>query len=93
MTIDEILTKIVELCKEHDATSVTLFGSRAKGTARNESDIDIAVSGAKEVEELKESIDDLPTLYSVDLVNLDTCKSNLLKEDISKYGRKIFQKI
>ncbi len=31
----------------------------------------------------------LPTLYSVDLVNMDTCKNELLLEDIRQYGREI----
>ena len=29
------------------------------------------------------------TLYSVDLLNLDTCRNDLLLEDIGQYGRKI----
>ena len=36
-----------------------------------------------------EEIEELPTLYSMDLVNLDTCKNQLLLEDIRQYGRKI----
>jgi len=39
--------------------------------------------------QLEEEIDALPTLYTVDLVNIDTCGNQLLKEDIEKYGRKI----
>ena len=38
---------------------------------------------------LVESIEELPTLYSVDIVNMDTCKNELLLEDIREYGRKI----
>ena len=63
--------------------------SRAKGTARERSDIDIAVSGIEDFEALIEKVEDLPTLYSVDLVNMDTCKNQLLLEDIRQYGRKI----
>lgn len=36
-----------------------------------------------------EKVDELPTLYSVDLLNLDTCKNGLLLEDIKQYGREI----
>lgn len=71
------------------AEEVILYGSRARGTARERSDIDIAVSGADDFEILTEKIEELPTLYSVDLVNLDTCKNQLLLEDIRQYGRKI----
>ena len=51
---------------------VVLFGSRAKGTAAERSDIDA-----------------IPTLYSIDVVNMDTCANDLLMGDIRKYGRKI----
>lgn len=51
-----------------------LYGSRAKGTARERSDIDIAVSGVENFNELVEKAEELPTLYSVDIVNMDTCK-------------------
>ena len=66
-----------------------LYGSRAKGAARERSDIDIAVSGAENFDILVEKVEELPTLYSVDLVNMDTCKNQLLLEDIRQYGREI----
>lgn len=66
-----------------------LYGSRAKGTARERSDIDIAVCGVRNFERLLDQIEKLPTLYSVDLLNMDTCKNELLLEDIKRYGRKI----
>lgn len=66
-----------------------LYGSRAKGTARERSDIDIAVSGVENFNELVEKAEELPALYSVDIVNMDTCKNQLLLEDIRQYGRKV----
>lgn len=66
-----------------------LYGSRAKGTARERSDIDIAVSGVDNFELLVEKVEELPTLYSVDMVNMDTCRNQLLLEDIRQYGREI----
>ena len=89
MKVEEVMQEIVRLCEKYLAKEVILFGSRAKGTARERSDIDIAVSGVKEFDLLAEEIEDLPTLYSVDLVNMDTCKNQLLLEDIREYGRKI----
>ena len=68
---------------------VILYGSRAKGTAQERSDIDIAVSGVEDFESLTEQIENLPTLFSVDIVNMDTCRNQLLLEDIRQYGRKI----
>ena len=74
---------------QREADEVILYGSRANGTARERSDINIAVSGVECFDELVEKIEELPTLYSVDLLNMDTCRNELLLEDIKQYGRKI----
>lgn len=92
MTINSILEEIINLAKKYSST-VILFGSRAKGTATERSDIDIAVSGIPDAENLREELDNLPTLYTIDLVNLDECGNQLLLEDIRKYGREIYKKI
>ena len=46
-----------------------------------------------DTENLREELDNLPTLYTIDLVNLDECGNQLLLEDIRKYGREIYKKI
>ena len=84
-----MIQTVAELCRHFSAVEVILFGSRAKGTARERSDIDVAVSGVKDFDALVEQVEELPTLYSIDLVNMDTCKNQLLLEDIRQYGRKI----
>lgn len=93
MQAEEVIGKIVELCRSYSANQVILFGSRAKGTALERSDIDIAVSGVIRFPELREEIENLPTLFSVDIVDMDTCTNSLLLEDIGKYGKKIYEKI
>ena len=90
MTINSILEEIINLAKKYSASTVILFGSRAKGTATERSDIDI---GIPDTENLREELDNLPTLYTIDLVNLDECGNQLLLEDIRKYGREIYKKI
>ena len=89
MKVGEIIQTIVKICNEFQAKEVILYGSRAKGTARERSDIDIAVSGVEDFDSLVEKIENLPTLYSVDVLNMDTCRNELLMEDVRKYGRKI----
>jgi predicted nucleotidyltransferase len=93
MTTSEVLEQIVLQCKLHQARTVILFGSRAKGTNLPRSDFDIAVSGVDDIEALREDLDNIPTLYKIDTLDLDTCKNNLLLEDINQYGRKIYEKI
>ncbi len=89
MTAEEVIQEVAIKCRDFHATCVILYGSRAKGTAMERSDIDIAVSGVRDFEQLEEQIEDLPTLYSVDLLNMDTCRNELLMEDIRQYGREI----
>ena len=83
------IEEVARICHSFCAKEVILYGSRAKGTAQERSDIDIAVSGVENFDLLAEKIEELPTLYSVDLLNMDTCRNQLLLEDIREYGRKI----
>lgn len=86
---EQVIRETANLCRDFGAKEVILYGSRAKETARERSDIDIAVTGVKDFDALVEEVENLPTLYSVDMVNMDTCKNQLLLEDIRQYGRKI----
>ncbi len=66
------------------------FGSWAKGTARPHSDIDLAIIPPKEAtrrdwSRLRERIEEMPTLYSFDLVNLGEV-SEALRSEIERHG-------
>ncbi len=93
MTVEEVIEKIIEICRRFSVREVYLYGSRAKGTNLERSDIDIAVTGAEDFGELLEVIDEIPTLYSIDLLNLDTCGNQNLLEDIRLYGQKIYETV
>ena len=71
MTQEEILEKIVDICKKNEVKEAILFGSRAKGTAHEKSDFDIAISGTRDIDEILEQIEEIPTLYSFDIVYLE----------------------
>ena len=86
MTEREVLKKIKDLCMQHHATRIILYGSRAKGTNTPRSDFDIAVSGVPDLDVLREKIDDLPTLYTIDILDLDEPHSPELREDIKQDG-------
>ena len=89
MRVEDVIEAAAQLCREFGAKKVILFGSRSKGTALERSDIDIAVSGVEKIDLLIQKIEELPTLYSIDIVNMDDCKNELLLEDIRQYGREI----
>lgn len=93
MTVEKVLETIIGICKMFAAEKVILFGSRAKNTNTERSDIDIAVKGVQNIWDLQEKLEEIPTLYKIDLVDLDTCKNQLLMEDIKQYGREIYKKI
>ena len=88
MTVDMVLQNIKELCEKYHAEQIILFGSRAKGTALERSDIDIAVSGVDDFDSLLDAVDAIQTLYTIDLLNMDTCGNELILEDIKSMDAK-----
>ena len=76
--VDEARSMSVGIVRRHlpdPAYRIFLFGSRARGTAHERSDIDISIDGPLPVpyEILATIIDEIgesPTLYSVDVVDL-----------------------
>ena len=94
MTMQDIPARVNELAaqvayKIHqelgEDTSVIWFGSWIRGDASLHSDIDLAVLSPNPIEPVKlaglrQWIDDLPTLFSIDLVNLDDAAPQLVNE-------------
>lgn len=89
MTLDQIIERVKQIGEKCHAEQVILFGSFAKGTATKYSDIDIAVSGVKEMESFRQEIEEIETLRSIDIVDIEKCGNQLLLEEIKQYGRKI----
>ncbi|MBR6449554.1 MAG: nucleotidyltransferase domain-containing protein [Fibrobacter sp.] len=88
-----IMRQIENFAKECVLDRVVLFGSRARGTNRERSDIDLAVSGGDQMrfEELLEEKAD--TLLSFDVVNLDGIVSSKLKDNIQREGVLLYAKV
>ncbi|MCD8097460.1 MAG: nucleotidyltransferase domain-containing protein [Lachnospiraceae bacterium] len=90
LTIDEILEQVEILCRKYEVEHLYLFGSHANGTATGTSDIDIVIKGGVRIFDLKEEIDRIPMLKKIDVFEYDKCKNKYLKEDMDRYGRKIY---
>ncbi len=76
--------------KEKDINKVILFGSRAKGNARINSDIDLCIDCSKKVRyKIVENIDDIIGIYSSDILFSDSLNLEV-KEQIDKYGIEIY---
>ena len=73
--------------------TVILFGSRAKGNEKINSDIDLCIdyTGNNKFQIL-EDIDVLVGIYSCDIVFKDTLSKDI-KEQVSRYGVKIYEVI
>lgn len=91
--LDTIAQAIAQM---DNITEAILFGSRAKGTYRNGSDIDLALKGNKlglqELTTLYAALDELPLLYKFDLVIFDRITKPALVEHIERVGVVIYRK-
>lgn len=86
--MNNIYKQIAALGKKHGAEKIILFGSRARGDNRERSDIDIAVFGMTDSNQLyfAGELEQLPTLLSFDIVFVDDSTDKKLLKNISKDG-------
>lgn len=90
MPIDEIIQRVTDICKKHQVKHLSLFGSFAKGTATERSDIDFIVYGCDNIIQLLDEIDEIPTLRKIDIFDYDEVCSDYLRKDMDLYGKKIY---
>ena len=78
--------------KKNNIEKVILFGSRARGTNSERSDIDIAVTGGDFDSFYWNMEEDIHTLLMFDVVELDRGISEELKKEIERDGVTIYEK-
>ena len=90
------IQKICGVFKNNKKVSrAVVFGSRAKGTYRKYSDIDIAIWGELDLfdaEHIAGELEELPLIYKFDIAAYDKIKSTELKEHIDRVGLVIYNK-
>lgn len=92
--IENVYRQIITFAQETGATKVILFGSRAKGTARPKSDIDIAIAGCSHFDQLYQRLqDDLWSLLKIDVINLDEPITVELRQQINDTGKVLYEKV
>ena len=95
---EKVIDQIVDIIKEYDEVEkVKIFGSRARGDYKNQSDIDIALYGEKLTNSINTNIfydiDKLYLPYKIDLINFNTLKNEkALRENIESEGTIIYVK-
>lgn len=84
------LALVNEVFRRHpEVSSVTLFGSRAKGTHSISSDVDLAISGAADplrAEAIAAKLDALPLPYRFEVQSLNHISHQPLREHIRRVG-------
>ena len=84
--------EIVAFAKKHDIQKVVLFGSRARCTNTDRSDIDIAVYGGNFDDFYFDIKEKIHSLLMFDIVEADKKISEELQNEIRKDGVVIYEK-
>jgi predicted nucleotidyltransferase len=91
--LGDLYRQLAQLAAQYGAERLVLFGSRARGDARYNSDIDLAVYGMPQQNQgtFYWEADELPTLLKFDLVHIHpemdpAFLANIEKDGIILYG-------
>jgi predicted nucleotidyltransferase len=89
---EETIEKICKVLSRHpNIEKAVLYGSRAKGTFKAGSDIDLSLHGAAitatELGEIDSELDDLLLPYTIDLFIFDRLTHEDLREHIERVGK------
>ncbi len=90
---DRVLKDILTFARKCEVQKVILFGSRARGTHTERSDIDIAVSGGNFDAFYWEIKENVHSLLTFDIIDLDSGASEELTREIKKDGVIIYEEI
>ena len=84
--------EIVMFAGKHSVTKVVLFGSRARGSNTERSDVDIAVYGGDFDEFYWDIKENVHSLLMFDVIDMDSGISEELKKEIERDGVVIYEK-
>ena len=89
---DRIVRELSFFAKKYSVTKIILFGSRARGTNTERSDIDIAVYGGDFDHFYWDVKEKIHSLLMFDVVQADAKISDELKREIERDGVTIYEK-
>jgi len=90
---NEQIEMIVGLIQKSGAARAVVFGSRAKGNWRDNSDVDIAVFGSGvNIGRLHMQLDELPMPYKFDVIGYESITHPPLRDHIDRMGVDIYVK-
>lgn len=89
-----VFQDIQTIAEKYNTAKILLFGSRARGTHQDKSDIDLAVYGCRNFNAFSYAMEEnVWTLLKMDLINMDETISIELKSEIEKDGVEGFERI
>ena len=89
---ERVEREIVMFAGNHSVTKVVLFGSRARGSNTERSDVDIAVYGGDFDEFYWDIKENVHSLLMFDVIDMDSGISEELKKEIERDGVVIYEK-
>ena len=89
---DRIVRERCSFAQKYAVTKIVLFGSRARGTNTERSDVDIAVYGGDFNSFYWDVKENIHSLLMFDVVQADASISDELKKEIAKDGVVIYEK-
>ena len=89
---DRVLRELSSFARKYSINKIVLFGSRARGTNTERSDVDIAVYGGDFDSFYWDVKEKTNSLLMFDIVQADSSISNELKKEIQKDGVVIYEK-
>lgn len=90
---ERLVHELSEFSREHAIDRIILFGSRARGTNTQRSDVDIAVYGGDFDSFYWDVKEKANSLLMFDIINADGNLSRELEEEIERDGVIIYEKI
>ncbi|MCR5529858.1 MAG: nucleotidyltransferase domain-containing protein [Saccharofermentans sp.] len=90
---DRLLRDIIESARKTSVEKVILFGSRARRTNSERSDVDLAVKGGDFDGFYREITENSYSLLMFDIVNLSSGISEELQKEIDKDGVLLYEKV
>lgn len=90
--LDRILRELSSFARKYSISKIILFGSRARGTNTERSDIVIAVYGGDFDSFYWDVKEKIHSLLMFDIIEADASISDELKQEIEKDGVTIYEK-
>lgn len=93
--MEQLYSQLAGLARRYGAKRLVLFGSRARGDNRNNSDIDLAVYGMPEDSRAAfwMECEELPTLLKFDIVHIAVDMNSAFLANIEKDGVELMDKL